>query len=321
MSKGLSEELSLGEIESIFDGMGPLYFLNLSGGEPFLRDDIVDIIRLALRYLSPNLIHIPSNGLLPDLIKRRVEEILRVLNGTGTFLTVKLSLDGVGELHDEIRGVKGSFVRFMDTFSMLRGLKKAYPNFHLGINTIVSKFNLDRLDEVVEYAKELRPDSYVTEIAENRSELFNLDDDIAPDAKAYEKVILRFKDEAKQYLKYRRSISKFTDAARLVYYDYVVRILNEQRQVLPCYAGWSNAHLNPYGDVWPCCILGYNKPMGNLREFGYDFKRLWTSAQANAVRRYIRDGKCYCPMANQFYSNMLCSAIASIKVARNLVFA
>jgi MoaA/NifB/PqqE/SkfB family radical SAM enzyme len=314
-----SEELNLDEIELIFRSMDKLYFLNLSGGEPFLREDLVTIIRLAKRYLSPNLIHIPSNGLAVDLIERRVKEILEVLSDSKTMLTIKLSLDGVGQRHDEIRGVKGNFDMVMETYRRLSKLREEYPNFHLGINTIISKFNVDCLDEIVEYVRQLKPDSFVTEIAENRSELFNLQSDITPDPETYEMLIQSFIAKVKDDLKYKRSISKFTDASRLVYYRYVIRILKEKRQVLPCYAGISNAHLNPYGDVWPCCVLGYEKSMGNLRDFNYNFKRLWDSEQANAVRNYIKSGYCYCPLANQAYSNMICNITAVLKIAKTMI--
>ena len=315
-----SEELNLDEIERIFRSMDDLYFLNISGGEPFLREDLVEIIRLAKRYLSPNLIHIPSNGLATNLIERRVKEILEVLSNSKTILTIKLSLDGVGERHDEIRGVKGNFIRVMKTYKRLSKLKEEYPNFHLGINTIISKFNVDHLDEIVNYVKQLKPDSFVTEIAENRSELFNLQDDITPDPETYEMLIRRFMARVRDDLKYKRSISKLTDASRLVYYEYVIRILKERRQVLPCYAGISNIHINPYGDVWPCCVLGYEKPMGNLRDFDYNFRRLWRSKQANAVRAYIKSGKCYCPLANQAYFNMICNLIATLRIAKTILF-
>lgn len=314
-----SEELSLHEIELIFKNMDELYFLNLSGGEPFLREDLVEIISLAKKYLSPNIIHIPSNGLAVDLIERRVKEILEVLSGSKTILTVKLSLDGVGERHDEIRGVRGNFIRVMETYKRLSKLREEYPNFHLGINTIISKFNVDCFDEIVEFVRQLKPDSFVTEIAENRSELFNLQDDIAPDPRTYEVLIRRFMAKIKDDLKYKRSISKITDASRLVYYEYVIKLLNEKRQVLPCYAGISNAHLSPYGDVWPCCVLGYEKPMGNIRDFDYNFKKLWNSERAKAVRNYIKSGYCYCPLANQAYFNMICSPTAMLKIVKIIV--
>ncbi len=315
-----SEELTIDEIQKVFKSIGKLYFLNLSGGEPFLRKDIVDIIGLGQRYSSPNLVHIPSNGLLPNVIETRVREILETLNKK-TFLTIKLSLDGVGDNHDIIRGVSGNFSKVMETYSRLDSIRKDYPNFHLGFNTITSKFNLQYLDDIVEFARSKNPDSYVTEVAENRSELFNSADDITPDAEEYKKLILSFRESTKQNLKGRRSISKYTEASRLVYYDYVVKILAEKKQVLPCYAGLSNAHLNPFGEVWPCCILAYNQGMGNVRDFDCDFKKLWNSSKAKEVRQYIKAGHCYCPMANQSYSNMLCNTTAMAKVAKNLLVA
>ena len=65
--------------------------------------------------------------------------------------------------------------------------------------------------------------------------------------------------------------------------------------------------INYDGEVWPCCVLGYSKPMGWLRDAEYDFQRIWRSYQAQKVRTYIREGNCACPLANQAYSNILCS--------------
>lgn len=315
-----SEELTITEIETLFKSIGNLYFLNLCGGETFLRSDLVEIIRLGQKYMHPNLVHIASNGLLTDVIEKSVKKIMEILPNR-TFLTVKLSLDGVGDSHDTVRGVKGNFKKVIETYHRLDKIRKIHPNFHLGFNTITSKFNLEYLDEIIDYARSLKPDSYVTEIAENRAELFTLTDDIGPDAETYKKLIQKFRASTKQNLKSRRSISKYTEASRLVYYDYVVKILKEKRQVLPCYAGLSNFHMDPWGDVWPCCVLGYNHSMGNVRDFNCNFKDLWNSEQAKKVRTFIKEGNCYCPMANQFYSNMLCSAAAMAKIAKNIIFA
>lgn len=316
-----AEELRLDEIEKIYRNLGKIYFLNMTGGEPFLRNDIVSIIHLAKQHMAPNLIHIPSNGLLTDVIEKRVGEILEELKGSNTFLTIKLSMDGVGDYHDEIRGVKGCFSKVTETYSRLSKYREKYPNFHLGLNTIISNFNVDQIDQIYDYARSLNPDSYVSEIAEQRSELFNATDNITPNAETYEKLILNFKEKTKQGLKDRKSISKYTEASRIVYYDYVVRILKEKRQVLPCYAGLSNAQINPFGDVWPCCILAYTQSIGNLRDYGYDFKKLWVSEKAKSVRAYVKNSGCYCPMANQAYSNLLCSTTAMAKVAKNLISA
>ena len=66
----------------------------------------------------------------------------------------------------------------------------------------------------------------------------------------------------------------------------------------------------------------YSKNSFQLRSKGrihYDFKRVWHSKQVNDVRKYIKDGNCYCPMANQAYSNILCDVRSMLKVFKNII--
>jgi MoaA/NifB/PqqE/SkfB family radical SAM enzyme len=301
------DELRLDEIEQIFQSMGHVYVFNVSGGEPFLRHDLVQIIELACRYLTPGVVHIPTNAIAGELIQRQVIEILRVIDSWNprVQLTVKPSLDHVGEKHDQIRGVPGNFGKVMDLFQKLRTLKKSHPNLHAELGTVISRWNVKEIEEIVSFVKPLGPDSYRNEIAEQRSEMFNREDEITPSVSDYSQAISYFQRESKTQAMGRSWFQRLTHGFRFVYYDLAVRVLREGRQVIPCYAGISNAHLTPYGDVWACCTLGYEKSMGNLRDFGYDFKALWNDAQAKEVRRHVHDGKCACPLANQAYSNMM----------------
>ena len=82
------------------------------------------------------------------------------------------------------------------------------------------------------------------------------------------------------------------------------RTLVEQRQVIPCLAGIASAQIAPNGDVWTCCIRA--ESVGNLREHDYDFRATWSTARAAELRRSIKAGECYCPLANASYTNMLC---------------
>jgi MoaA/NifB/PqqE/SkfB family radical SAM enzyme len=315
------DELSLDEIEQIFKFMGHVYVFNVSGGEPFLRADLVRIIELACRYLIPGVIHIPTNGIAGDLIQRQVAKILRVIESRNlrVQLTVKPSLDHVGEKHDQIRGVPGNFEKVMTLFQRLKALKKGYPNLHAELGTVISRWNVKDIEEIVSFVKSLGPDSYRNEIAEQRSEMFNLDQDITPSARDYAKAISCFQREVRNRARGKPWFQRLTHGFRFAYYDLAVRILMEGRQVIPCYAGISNAHLTPYGDVWACCTLGYERSMGNLRDFGYDLKTLWNSPQAKEVRHYIRNKRCACPLANQAYSNMMLHLPSLMKVGWHLV--
>ncbi len=74
-----NQELSLDEIEQIFASMGPVYIFNVSGGEPFLRPDFAEIIALAVKYLKPGIIHIPTNAIAVRKILASLEEIIDIL--------------------------------------------------------------------------------------------------------------------------------------------------------------------------------------------------------------------------------------------------
>jgi len=309
------------EIERIFRSLGHIYFLNISGGEPYLRPDLPNIIELGCKYLSPAIIHIPTNALTPQRIAESTQRILEIMDeiGSNAPLTIKPSIDGVGELHDSIRGVRGNFEKLEKTIQLLLKIQKENPRLHVELGTVVSNYNIDHLDEIEDYVHNLGVESYRNEIAEQREEFFNIGDDITPTAEAYEELMRRFSEKIRDNLTGKRRLAQISESLRLVYYDLVPRIIRERQQVIPCYAGISNVHLNYDGELWPCCVLGYKKPMGNLRESDYDFQRVFHSQKANEVRRYIRDRKCYCPLANQAYSNILCHLPSLLKVGKNIL--
>lgn len=301
------KDLTLGEVEKIFSSMKPIYFFNMSGGEPFLRKDLPEIVEMACRYLKPRVIHTPTNAIMTDRIIENTEKIIKIIrtyDATVPF-TVKPSIDGVGELHDEIRGVKGNFDSLIKTIEGLKKLEKKYDNFHLELGTVISNYNINHLEEIEDFVHSLGVESYRNEVAECRTEFFNLNDPITPPAEVYQRLIKEFARKVEENIGKKKRLARTTEAMRVVYYDIAGRILKEQRQIIPCYAGVSNAHINYDGGVWPCCVLGYDKQMGNLREYNYDFQELWHSKDAEEVRKYIKGKNCACPLANQAYSNEL----------------
>ncbi len=318
----VKNELKIDEIEKMFKSIGKTYFFNISGGEPFLRRDLPEIVRLALKYLKPAIIHTPTNALTPEIIEKQTLKILKIIEeeSPGTHFTIKPSFDAVGKKHDVIRGVEGNWEKLIETLDRLKKLRKDHPNLYVGVGTVISNFSIKHLKETVAYAKTLDVDSYISEVAEQRSEMSNLTDDITPGADAYEEAIRFFQDETREQMKTLPLLSRVTMSIRLVYYDLVIRILREKRQIIPCYAGISNVHINAYGDLWPCAILAYDDSMGNIRDFDYDFGRLWHSTRARKVRAHVNDDTCacHCPLANQSYSNILLHAPSMIRVFKNI---
>lgn len=301
------KDLTLEEVEKSFRTMKPVYFFNMSGGEPFMRDDLPEIVALACKYLKPRVIHTPTNAILSDKIIQNTEKIIKIVRKYDKTVpvTVKPSIDGVGEKHDEIRGVKGNFKCLLKTIEGLKKLEEKYDNFHLELGTVISNFNIDDLDEIEDFVHSLGVESYRNEVAECRTEFFNLEDSITPPAEVYQRLIKDFARKVEENIGKKKKLARTTEAMRIVYYDLAGKILAQKRQVIPCYAGVSNVHINYDGGVWPCCVLGYEQEMGNLRDYDYDFQKLWYSSKAGEVRKYIKDKNCACPLANQAYSNEL----------------
>lgn len=304
-------ELSAEEFERIFENIGKnAYWFTLSGGEPFLRKDIVRIYDALVRHCSPNIVNIPSNAITPKLIEKRVREILQINNNNNNnkpTLIVNLSLDGVDSLHDEIRGVKGNFENFMNTFERLTVLKANFENLRVGVHTVVSIYNIEHLKDIYDFVRELnpKPDSHIFEVAEERVELDTIGTSITPDHRSFSKAFTPLREEIKNdYLK-GDFLSRITQSFRLEYYEMVEKILKERRQLIPCYAGFASCQISPYGDVWACCVLA--KSLGNLRDTNFEFYKVWHSEKANEIRASIKRGECYCPLANATYTSMFCN--------------
>src|SRR5437764_7900296 len=305
-----NDDLTVPEWDRVFESLGSApYWFTFGGGEPTLRKDRPEMVASAYRHCRPGIINIPTNGIQYKTIPWRIERVLEA--APKSEVIINLSLDGVGLKHDEVRGVRSNWDHAMKTYAGLKELKRRYKQLTVGIHTVISNFNVDSFPELCEYVqRELKPDSYITEIAEERVELDTVGLGITPTAEKYTVAIdTLLASMREQKLS---GISQVTQAFRQQYYELVKRTLREHRQVIPCMAGIASAQIAPNGDVWTCCIRA--ESMGNLREHDYDFARLWRTAKAHPLRRSIKAGECYCPLANASYTNMLTHGPTLIKV-------
>lgn len=292
-------ELTLEEWDKVLASLGTApYWFTISGGEPLMYPGIVELAKLVYQHNRPGIINIPTNAILKSG-PQRVEEILKTCPDTQ--LIINLSLDGVGEKHDLIRGVPGNFAKFEERLAQYFELRDQYPNLTVGIHSVISVFSVSHLDELIEYAETSRADQFITEIAEPRVELDTVGLPITPDAESYGKAI----DNLIAYVESKEfdGLARITEAFRVEYYKLVKRILEEQDQVIDCYAGWASTQIYADGNVWPCCIRADN--LGNLRDHDYDFKEIWFGDAIREVRRSIAAKECHCPLANASYTNML----------------
>lgn len=154
------KELSINEIREIFSNplFNTLEKLVITGGEPILREDVVQIAQTVLES-CPKLkeISLRTNGLEPGLVTQRVKELLVIFarNNRTIMFSVSVSLDGFGAIHDEIRRVPQAFEMVCKTIERLQILQLETP-FYLSSNCVVQPLNIDNLVQLSEFGKNLR---------------------------------------------------------------------------------------------------------------------------------------------------------------------
>lgn len=307
-----TEELTLEEWRNVFKGLGKnVFWATISGGEPFLRQDLYEIVCALYDHCRPSVINIPTNGILIDKIPGIAYKISKYCNNSQ--IVINVSIDDIEKRHDNIRGVPGNFEKAVNVF---RNLKKIdSQNLSAGIHTVISGFNVKRIKQISDYMLDLNPDSYITEIAEERVELDTVGSGITPGYEEYAEAVDYLVNKMK-IARYNKA-GKITRAFRICYYTLVKEILKKKYQVLPCYAGFASAQVAPDGEVWMCCIKA--ESIGNLKDAEFDFKRLWFSEKAEEQRKRIKAGECYCPLANAAYTNMLHNIKSLFKAGKNFL--
>ena len=289
-------------------------WVTISGGDQFLRGDLDQIVRLIRTEIEPTIINIPMNGIVTERIFTLLPKIAH--ESVGAQLVLNLSVDEIGVEHDRLRGAPRNFEKLLGVAELIRDLKKTYGHVVLGVHTVISRHNVHRIAEIEREARaRFSPDSYIAEVAENRVELKTMDKDITPDPADYRRAVTHLSNTIRAG-RSTAPLARLVESLRLEYYELATRILEEKRQVIECYAGWASAHLAPDGHVWGCCTRA--ESLGNVREHGYDFRRVWFGADADGFRKSVKDHECACPLANASYTNLLLDAPSLARVAANM---
>lgn len=290
--KKVSKELTLDEYKEIFKNFKKLFWVTITGGEPFLRKDLKEIIISLYNTAKPDFLTIATNGTMGEKIVKDIRHILKKCPETTIF--INLSLDGIDKLHDSIRGMNSNCKKVMNTLKVLKKIKS--KKLFIGINTVISKYNVNHIEELYEFVRrKIRPDSHIFELAENRSKLYNLKLKLSPRKKDYKKVIgfiiSKLKEENKE------GKLDLIKSLRIEYYNSL--LIGKFPKGLE---GIASAYIMNDGGVW----VSYSKKyiIGNLRNSKYDFNKIWFSEKGKKIRK-IMEKNYNTTLVNAFYINIL----------------
>ena len=299
-----ADPLDLRKIERICHSLHePLHSLVLTGGEPFLRRDLPDICALFRRINGVEMVYLPTNGLLTDRVVGCVEQVCRQ---DGARIVVQISLDGLEQTHDRIRGARGSFRRAVATATALRDLQPRYPSLEVTINTTISQQNAAEVEQLAALVQDDLALSHSFEVVRGArfQDYTGLDPRLSSAASPADPThhppaldALRALYPQLERIYRRNSALKAGEHRwwRALIYAYRIRrfwhLLDvvTQRRPFRCPAGQTMGVIYPAGDVALCEL---SRPVGNLGTVDYDFHALWTSPPADRMRTHVC--RCFC---------------------------
>jgi MoaA/NifB/PqqE/SkfB family radical SAM enzyme len=254
--------------------------INLTGGEPFLRDDLEKVVAVMRERIPDVRIVISSNGLLAERIGRLAPALRRLSPRLG----VRISIDGFGATHDRIRGVPGASDKAWASLDALRGAGIS----DLGIGFTMVGGNEDELLPLFDKALKMGL-QFTSTVAHSSPIFFGDHDEQAPDAT---KAAAVYEELRKRQLRSWRPKNWFR-----AYFTAGIRdMVRGQGRPIRCRAGRAFFYLDPYGAAYPCHIRDW--PLGNLEE-GYD--RLLAKNEETLRRAATCSANCWmtCTVAPQ----------------------
>ena len=240
-----------------------LEFLNITGGEPFLREELEDIVRIVKPKCKR--ICISTNGYFTE----RVVALAKKFNGE---IGIRISLEGLPAANDELRGIKDGFDHGLRTLLQLKrmGMKD------IGFGITVSDRNAKDLLELYELAKGLNLE-FATAIVHNAYYFHKLDNEITKK----EEVSEAFRELIRELFKTKRPKNWF----RAYFNHGIINYVNGGKRLVPCHMGEYMFLCEPWGDIKACNVL--DESMGNIKET--DFQTIWSSERAKEVRKMARN--------------------------------
>lgn len=242
-------------------------FVNITGGEPFVRRDLEDIVEVMFKK-APRIV-ISTSGWHTDRIIKMAEKFPNI--------GIRVSIEGLAQKNDDLRGREGSFDRAMRLLLTLKemGIKD------IGYGCTVSNKNSEDMLWLYKLSRELGME-FATASFHN-SYYFHKDDNEITNK---DEVINNFRKLMEELLKDKSPKSWYRAFFNLGLINYI----RGNPRMLPCEAGTANFFIEPYGDVYPCNGLEeryWKESMGNIREVS-SFDELWFGKQAEKVRGLVR---------------------------------
>jgi MoaA/NifB/PqqE/SkfB family radical SAM enzyme len=249
--------------------------LDITGGEPFLRKDLIDLFTGICELKGNNLkslqsIAVTTNGFLTQRVLEYTEEILGRLKDRRIDLVIVCAMDAIGDIHDKIRNYKDAWSKVNETIEGMKNLRDRYPNLIVGLKTTILPVNVEELENITRYADSNGLFTIISPCIITKGRYLNdeLDKELAFSQEDIEKMV--------KFYRSRRFKWSFHG-------DSLVGYLKTGTINKPCSCGFNYFFVRSNGDVYLCPLI--NKTIGNIKDTSIE--DLFSSRPASQIRRRI----------------------------------
>ncbi|MDY7035637.1 MAG: radical SAM protein [Thermodesulfobacteriota bacterium] len=249
--------------------------LDITGGEPFLRKDLLDFFKAVSDLKHNNLknlksIAITTNGFLTGRVLEYTEKIARILMEKNMDLVMVCAMDAIGEIHDRIRNHKDAWAKVDKTIKGLKRIREKFPNLIMGLKTTILPINVRELEKIVLYANSHGLFTIISPFIITEGRYLNPD---LADGLAFSK-----EDIQEMITFYKRDTFKWSFHGKTLVKYFKTGVTKK-----PCSCGFNYLFIRSTGDLYLCPLI--NIPMGNIRET--PVTDIFFSKKASQVRHEI----------------------------------
>ncbi len=242
-------DLTLAQIEPVFTHpfWGAVENLNISGGEPTTRNDLPEMVEMFHRRL-PRMrkVGINTTGLTPNRAIPMLTRIVEFCADKGLPISIRVSLDGIGDIHNQVRNVKRGFDKALQTIEAMQALALTHANFQFGIASTIFSTNLEDAENILAWAR-----------SRNLDVVFNMlrfTDNMLNNKELEEKIAFREREETymRKFFLDRVQEESVLSGQSFMYLHYADMIANGYQRTMPCPFQRQGLLLNPNGDLYYC---------------------------------------------------------------------
>jgi MoaA/NifB/PqqE/SkfB family radical SAM enzyme len=277
-------DMTLEQLEPVMQSpfWGAVENLNISGGEPTTRNDLPEMVELFHRHL-PRLrkIGINTTGLTPKRAIPMLTRIVEFCASKGLLISIRVSLDGIGDVHNQVRSVKNGFDKASQTIEAMQALAKRHENFSFGIASTIFATNMEDAQNILAWARTKGLDVVFNMLRFTDAMLHNSD--------LQEKIGFHQREEEfmRNFFLDRVQEESVLSGQAFMYLHYADMIANGYHRTMPCPFQSQGLLLNPNGDLHYC---ENSQKLGNVLDASAE--SLYYKPENLEHRQHIKDNVC-----------------------------